>query len=49
MQIHWSIPDPTAAPTEAARRDAFRAVRHEVDVRVRHLLRQYLPATSAAA
>lgn len=48
-QLHWSIPDPTAAPTEAARQDAFRTVRHEVDVRVRHLLRQHLPATRAAA
>lgn len=37
-QLHWSLPDPTAAP-EAERWDAFRAVRHEVDVRVRHLLR----------
>lgn len=48
-QIHWSIPDPTAAADEEERRIAFRAVRHEVDVRVRHLLRQHLPATITAA
>lgn len=37
-QLHWSIPDPTAAP-ESERWATFRAVRHEIDVRVRHLLR----------
>jgi protein-tyrosine-phosphatase/DNA-binding transcriptional ArsR family regulator len=37
-QLHWSIPDPTAAP-EAEQPAAFRAVRHEIDVRVRHFLR----------
>lgn len=48
-QIHWSIPDPTEVGDEEAQRVAFRAVRHEVDVRVRHLLRQYLPAADEAA
>lgn len=48
-QIHWSIPDPTAVADEEGRRAAFRAVRHEVDVRVRHLLRQHLPDTARAA
>ena len=38
QHLHWSIPDPTAAP-EAERWEAFRAVRHEINVRVRHLLR----------
>jgi len=42
QQLHWSIPDPTAAP-EAERWAAFRAVRHEIDVRVRHLLRAQIP------
>jgi protein-tyrosine-phosphatase/DNA-binding transcriptional ArsR family regulator len=37
-QLHWSIPDPTSAPEEK-RREAFRSVRHEINVRVRHLLR----------
>ncbi len=48
-QLHWSIPDPTAVEGEEERWAAFRAVRHEVDVRVRHLLRQLLPARAAAA
>lgn len=39
-QLHWSIPDPTAAP-EAGRPAAFRAVRHEIAVRVRHFLRAH--------
>ena len=47
-QLHWSIPDPTAVEGEEERWAAFRAVRHEVDVRVRHLLRQHLPARAAA-
>lgn len=38
-QLHWSIPDPTSVP-EPGRREAFRSVRHEIDVRVRHLLRE---------
>ncbi len=38
-QLHWSIPDPIAAPV-AERRAAFLAVRHEIAVRVRHLLRE---------
>lgn len=42
QHLHWSIPDPTAAP-EPERWAAFRAVRHEIDVRVRHLLRAQLP------
>jgi protein-tyrosine-phosphatase/DNA-binding transcriptional ArsR family regulator len=39
-QLHWSIPDPTAAP-DAERTAAFRAVRHEIAVRVRHFLRAH--------
>lgn len=48
-QLHWSIPDPTDVADEEARRAAFRAVRHEVSVRVRHLLRQHHVATTVAA
>lgn len=48
-QLHWSIPDPTSAEGEEGRWAAFRTVRHELDVRVRHFLRHHLPATSAAA
>jgi protein-tyrosine-phosphatase/DNA-binding transcriptional ArsR family regulator len=47
-QLHWSIPDPTAAP-EAERPAAFRAVRHEIDVRVRHFLRAHGQASGSVA
>jgi ArsR family transcriptional regulator, arsenate/arsenite/antimonite-responsive transcriptional repressor / arsenate reductase (thioredoxin) len=48
-QVHWSIPDPTTVEGEEDRWAAFRAVRHEVDVRVRHLLRQHLATMAVAA
>ena len=48
-QLHWSIPDPSAVVGEEERWAAFRAVRHEVDVRVRHFLRQHLTVRAAAA
>ena len=47
-QLHWSIPDPTATP-EAERPAAFRAVRHEIDVRVRHFLRAHVQANGSVA
>lgn len=47
-QFHWSIPDPTVV-AEEGRAVAFRAVRHEIDVRVQQLLRLHATGVAGGA
>ena len=39
-RIHWSFPDPAAAPEGNARTDAFRSVRDGLEARIRAFLRE---------
>jgi len=47
-QLHWSLPDPTTV-AEDERAAAFRAVRHEIDVRVQQFLRLHATGVAGGA